>query len=483
MPYPFKTIRTKLVVMNLVVFGIIQIAVSILISGLRARELRRTFDRQLVYCAIRDCTELRPEIRFEPNRLEVLREKPDELQIFGDYFLEIRNFDGSTLFRSMNLGNQSLPWSTALSTLAREGPAFETFGGADVTRLLGGGKSLRLAVVTDNASPPHVVLAAANRAVIEERIQSLQEVIFTATPIGLIAVGLASFVMARRAFSPIGRIARQAQDLTAQHLARRIEIPEGGDEISEMVVVINEMLDRLQGAFEAQKRFIADAAHELKTPLTLLLGKAQVLAQRDRTTQEYKQFMEVVETETRRLGRIVESLLVLARVDAGLPLPRMDPISINEVVMDAVHECRAYAEPRQVRIVPHLADPENEQDSPMVCGDPELLLIMFSNIIRNAIRFSPLGEAVDIRIDQPGDSRISIVVRDRGPGIPQLHLDRLFERFYQAPEFTDGPQGSGLGLAIAQGVARLHGGSITVANMSEGGCAVLFHFSCAKGVK
>jgi len=244
-----------------------------------------------------------------------------------------------------------------------------------------------------------------------------------------------------------------------------------------MVVVINQMLDRLQGAFNAQERFIANAAHELKTPLTLLLGKAQVLAQRSRGEAEYRQYLETAQTETRRLAKLVESLLVLARVDAGLPLPGMEPISINEVVMDAVHECAAYAEPRNVRIAPHLAITQNE-DGPMMEGDAELLSIMLSNVIRNAIRFSPPNEVVDVRVEQ-SDSLVSINVSDHGPGIPQLQIDRLFERFYQADAAQGYSQGSGLGLTIAQGVARLHRGSVSIRNEpNQGGCCAQFTFPC-----
>lgn len=478
MPHPFKKIRTKLVLLNLLVFGVIQVAVSVLIMGLRVRDLSQTFDEQLVRIGIRDGRAALPQLSF--SRIVPGESTDPQSSIISEYYFEIRQNDGTLLTRSTNLGNHEISISPNTLAAAKSRPVFETITGAAAEAISRNSNSIRVLTFCDDAATRFVQIAASMN-VIDERIESLQEIIFLATPIGLLAVGLASYLMARRALAPIGRVARQAQELTAQRLDRRIEVPKGRDELTEMVVVINQMLDRLQDAFNAQERFIANAAHELKTPLTLLLGKAQVLAQRNREEAEYRQYMETVQTETRRLAKIVESLLVLARVDAGLPLPGMEPISINEVVMDAVHECNAYGEARNVRITPHLAITEN-QDGPMIEGDAELLSVMFSNVIRNAIRFSPPNEVVDVRVAQ-SDSTISIDVSDHGPGITQLQLDRLFERFYQADQGTGHSQGSGLGLTIAQGVARLHCGSISICSESaKGGCRVQFKFACTNPV-
>ena len=476
MPHPFKKIRTKLVLLNMMVFGVIQVAVSVLIIGLRAHYLLQVLDSQLLSVGIRECRTLQPNLEF--SNLDLPKPEEEQSPIFSEYYIEILNPEGQMIFRSKNLGGRNIPSNSNANEPASRKPAYQTVGGQQATSAFRHSTSVRTLSFGDDAPRPHLVRIAAPMSVIEERIESLQEIIFLATPIGLLAVGLASYLMARRALAPIGRVAREAQDLTAQRLDKRIEVPRGRDELTEMVIVINQMLDRLQDAFSAQERFIANAAHELKTPLSLLLGKAQVLRQRNRDEADYRQYLETVQTEARRLARIVESLLVLARVDAGLPLPAMEPISINEVVMDAVRECTAYAEPCNVRITPRLAVTQ-DQDDPQIEGDSELLAIMLSNVIRNAIRFSPARGAVDVSVEQ-SDTTVLIQVSDEGPGIPQTQIDRLFERFYQADAPHAQQQGSGLGLTIAQGVARLHGGAISIRSTSGiPGCCVQFRFKCA----
>jgi two-component system OmpR family sensor kinase len=288
-------------------------------------------------------------------------------------------------------------------------------------------------------------------------------------PIGLLLAAVASEQLVRRGLAPIGRVAREAQRLTAAHLDRRLPVPSGRDEVVEMIHTLNDMLDRLQAAFAAQERFIANAAHELKTPVTHLLGQAQVLARQTRQPEEYDRFVSAVQEDMRHLATIVESLLLLARADAGLPLDSRARVSINEVVTDAVERCHPYAAQREVRLEPALCAPTDEADEPETEGDAELLVSMVSNLVRNAIRFSPPRERVEVAVERV-EQHVRIAVRDRGPGIPDDQLPRLFERFYQAQN-AERPAGSGLGLSIAGSVAKLHKGQIRVVNRLGGGCA------------
>jgi two-component system OmpR family sensor kinase len=263
-------------------------------------------------------------------------------------------------------------------------------------------------------------------------------------------------------------VAREARRLSAARLDRRLPIPSGRDEVVEMIRTLNDMLDRLQSAFDAQERFIANAAHELKTPVTHLLGQAQVLARQTRRPEEYDRFVSAVQEDMRHLATIVESLLLLARADAGLPLKSRTRVSINEVVTDVVERCHPYAAQREVQLEPALCPPTDEADEPEVEGDAELLVSMVGNLVRNAIRFSPPGERVEVVVERV-DEQVRIAVRDRGPGIPDDQLPRLFERFYQARN-AERPGGSGLGLSIARSVAKLHKGGIGVARRPGGGC-------------
>jgi signal transduction histidine kinase len=284
----------------------------------------------------------------------------------------------------------------------------------------------------------------------------------------LVSAGLASWLLARRSLSPIGDIVRQARELTAARLDRRIEARPARDEVTEMVAVVNEMLDRLEAAFRSRERFIADVSHELKTPLSVLLSQVQVLLQQPRPTKDYQRFVSSVQDELRQLARLVDSLLILSRAESGAPLRPM-PVSINDVVTDAAKACEPLAEERQVRLIPHLALPEAEGPEPVVPGDPTLLRSMMENLLRNAIRHSPMQAAVDVHAEVDGH-QICVAVRDRGPGIPTEHLEHVFNRFYRIQRDGGEPQGAGLGLAIAKEVTRLHKGTIEAKNQPEGGC-------------
>ncbi len=232
---------------------------------------------------------------------------------------------------------------------------------------------------------------------------------------------------------------------------------------------MNDAFGRLEKAYREQGSFIANVSHELKTPIAVLLSQAQVLKQEDRSTTEYRRFLAVVEDEMRVLGRLVESFLVLARVGHGKELVRRERLTVNDVVLEAAEHCAPLSRHHEVPLVTllHLSD-DGEQE-PEIEGDPELLRTMFENLLRNALRFSPSGEPVDLRVTCTRD-RASILVRDRGPGIAREHIDRVFERFYTVADAEVGGRGSGLGLAIAKSIAELHNGTISVHNCADRGC-------------
>jgi heavy metal sensor kinase len=307
---------------------------------------------------------------------------------------------------------------------------------------------------------------------VNESVAQLRRLFLFLIPGGLVAVGAASWLMARRSLAPIGRMAREARKLTAASLDQRVALPAGKDEVAELASTINEMLDRLERAFRAQERFIADASHELKTPLSVLLGEAQILLQQVRTPEEYDRFVASVQDEMRQMARLVDSLLILARADAGFRLEASSPVAVNEAVTDAVQRCEAAARQREVRLVPNLAPPTQAQPELAVSGDAALLRAMLENLIRNAIRHSPPEDVVEVGVSG-GPQEVAITVRDRGPGVPADALERVFERFYRVPRGDPALQGAGLGLAIARGVVVLHGGTIRASNRPGGGSEFL----------
>jgi len=468
-----RTLRFKLAALNLLVFGVIFSALCFLILTLRERGVMAEFDERLIDRAERMVESIHikrvmPETASAPyvekGRLVPFR--------FPGYFFQVRASNGMVLERSINLGPFTMPFSEeAKASRDRGTPTVETYTGEVARSLLGSDGEIRLLTLHHEATDlaPFYLQVGLNLAPARESVAELRRLVLLLLPIGFAAVGAASWLMARRSLTPIGRIARQARALTAAHLDRRITVPAGRDEVAEMVVTINEMLDRLEGAFKAQERFIADASHELKTPITVLLGQAQVLTQHGRSVEEYTRFVNSVQEEMRQMGKLVDSLLMLARADAGFPLSAALTVSINEFVMDAVERCQGLARQDGIRLVPKLAMPGADEPEAEVAGDEALLCAMTENLIRNAVRYSPPNEAVEIMVATDGPQG-TISVLDRGPGIPPEHLPHLFDRFYRVPAARPEHKGTGLGLAIAKGVAQLHRGSISVTNRPGGGC-------------
>jgi heavy metal sensor kinase len=453
-------------------FGAVLVLLAIVFMFVAERFLRRELDQRLMAGArvIAEAVEIATEEAPASTRESRIRPHVNPFH-FLEYYFQIRLHDGRVVEQSANLRRTELPLS---DHARREGAAgtlvFETLDGDAAVELLGVGHRFRMITFRHERAgmSPFYLQVAVSLTSVEHAITVLWQTMLVLIPLGLILAAIASEQLVRRGLAPIGRVAREAQHLTAAHLDRRLPVPSGRDEVVEMVRTLNDMLDRLQAAFAAQERFIANAAHELKTPVTHLLGQAQVLARQARQPEEYDRFVSGVQEEMRRLATIVESLLLLARADAGLPLHSQARASINEVVTDAVERCHPYAAQREIRLEPSLCAPTEALDEPEVAGDAELLVSMVSNLVRNAIRFSPPGETVEVAVEG-GESQVRVTVRDRGPGIPDDQLPHLFERFYQAPD-TGRPAGSGLGLSIAQGVAKLHGGQIDVANRSDGRC-------------
>lgn len=463
-----RTLRFRLVVLNLLVFGLLQVALVGLVFYVCDRFFRWDFDQRLIAGA--------------SGMIEALDVTTEELAVlplqrrlqpilnpfrFLDYYFQVRSANGAIIERSANLREWTLPPPTDRQAAAH-GAVLETLSGDMARTLAGPGHSLRLLSVYHRPPGGPVVLlqVAVSLAPIDDALLAVRRAILWLVPVGLFIAALASWGLVRRALAPIGRIAREAQTLTAEHLDRRLAMPPGRDEVVELVATLNDMLSRLQAAFAAQERFIANAAHELRTPVTHLLGQAQVHGMQARSIEEYDAFVTNVQSEMRHLGQVVESLLLLARADAGLPLMARELVSANDVATDAVQRCHAYAGQREVRVAVTLL-PDDAPDEGLVLGDAELLVTMASNLVRNAIRFSPPGQEVVVEVHaQPG--HVQIAVRDHGPGVAPELLPRLFERF-SAAERGGVAKGTGLGLAIAQSVARLHGGTIAGRNEADGG--------------
>ncbi|MHC4348764.1 MAG: HAMP domain-containing sensor histidine kinase [Planctomycetota bacterium] len=468
-----RTLRSKLAFLYLAVFGVIQTVLCVIILAIREADLRRDLDERLADRAesVLDRLQLSGFDARTPSATDA--DSVDlRLRRWPGYFLQVRAADGTILARSPNLGRATLPAAETVRASPPSGTLIlETKAGDEVEPLVGpAGKLRMLTLYTDDFGAMTArVQVARSLATVDASIRNLRRLFMFVVPGGLIAAGLASWFLARRSLAPIGRIAREARDLTAARLDRRIETPPGRDEAAELVATINEMLDRLESSFRGQEGFIANASHELKTPISVLLGEAQVLTQQAQTAEEYDRFVASVQEEMRRLGRLIDSLLLLARAEAGLPVSAMKPVPVNELVADAVQRCQPLGQQREVQLVPRLLMPQTGELEVLVTGDAQLLQAMAENLLRNAIQHSQPGAEVEVEVSA-ADGDILIAVRDRGPGLPPDRLETVFDRFFHDAPKSGTARGAGLGLTIAKSVVEMHQGSISAANREGGGC-------------
>jgi signal transduction histidine kinase len=288
----------------------------------------------------------------------------------------------------------------------------------------------------------------------------------TITPIGLLAAALTGWFIAGIAVAPLERLGAVAKRLSPASISEKVEISSPDLEVARLENELEQARRRIEAGFTAQSRFMLNVSHELKTPIAVLLTEIQTVEPGESSHAVRVVLASAVE-EMRRLGRMIDSFLLLTSVrERGEPA-RADLYAVNELVMDSVDQCRPMAAQHEVTLRPHLL--HGDHLDAVVAGDHELLRTMLDNLVRNAVRFSPEPGRVDVEAATENSS-VLLRVCDRGPGIPEDLLPRIFDRFAQATDERRRGRGHGLGLEIAQGIAELHGGAISVRNREAGGC-------------
>ncbi len=305
----------------------------------------------------------------------------------------------------------------------------------------------------------------------ESQLPRLFWTLFLAGSLTLIVAVFGSYWLADRSLWPVKAITRTAQEISETDLNRRLNI-HTRDELGELAGTFDRMLDRLQLAFDRQRRFTADASHELRTPLTIIGLETGRALDGKRTAEEYRNALEVIQSENEFMTSLVNELLTLARMDAGQVKLNREPLDLSELALEVVERFEKLAAHKNIRLqvgdLPELP----------ILGDRQHLAQMIGNLLDNAIKYSPEkrpGQWVRLETGEgpPGQpAMVWIRIIDNGPGIASEHLPHLFERFYRVdPARSHNPDdnqpehavpGSGLGLSIVQWIAQMHGGQVTV---------------------
>jgi|GEM_PF-305769 len=328
-------------------------------------------------------------------------------------------------------------------------------------------------LVDANGQELGILQAAQSLLALDEVQDGMVDVLEQGIAVALAVAIVVGLWLAGRLLRPIARITETARQIgSSQDLSQRLgltRVKPKQDEVGKLTVTFNTMLERLEAAFKTQQQFVADASHELKTPLTAILGHANLLRRRGKTNPELlEETTAAIIQQAERLHRLTLSLLELAQADEKRVLARQE-LSLNELVHEVVKEVTPLAQTKAIQL--SFSSPK---EIPLfVAGDRDKLKQVVLNLIDNALKFTSQGGQVGVstRLELKDQKEVIVMeVADSGCGIAATHLPHIFERFYRAEISRNrGSGGSGLGLAIVQEVIRQHGGEIEVQSQAGQG--------------
>ena len=318
---------------------------------------------------------------------------------------------------------------------------------------------IAVAQSAQTANGQRIVLVARALVDVLDTTKAITRLLIIGLPVMVVVVALATWFAVGRALAPVEAIRREVDKISAAQLNRRVPQPKAHDEIGRLAATMNRMLERLEGARNSQRRFVSDASHELRSPITTIRQHAEVtLAHPDRMTAQ--ELADVVLAEQQRMQSLVEDLLLLARADEHVPLSR-EPVDLDDLAFEEGHRLRSTTSKRVDTSGVGVA---------RVQGDADALRRVVRNLGENAARHA--SSRADIALADLGHD-VVLTVDDDGPGIPESERERVLQRFVRLDEARSRDDGgSGLGLSIVDEVVRAHGGSMSITQSPLGGARI-----------
>ena len=382
-------------------------------------------------------------LREEPSRLQEELREHQELREQAD-FLQVCDQNGRWIYRSRLMTHYDVPV-----------PVRATYSAYNVMSV---DLPLRVLVRELNSSGNmYRIQVAAPMDDFYDAMDRFKWTVLLLSPLLIIVASAGGYWLSGRALAPVDKMTRAAQDINSNNLAKRLDVPQSGDELQRLSETLNRMLGRLESSFDRITQFTADASHELRTPLALMRTTIEVSLRTSQTVGEYREAQQEVLSELEKTSSLVEKLMLLARADAGVETLQRAPVNLADCLHDACKDGQILAEAKQLK----LAENIDAQDL-FVEGDSHALRRLFLILIDNAVKYTPPGRSVSVGLRQSNGSAVS-EFRDTGIGISAEDLPHIFDRFYRADKARSREFGGvGLGLSIARWVAEAHGGSIEV---------------------
>lgn len=298
---------------------------------------------------------------------------------------------------------------------------------------------------------PAVVAVSTDLSHHEHFMRSFRTALWTAMGLAALLTGFLGWIAARQGLAPLRDISRSAARITADHLDQRLSAASIPVELAEVAETLNEMLARLEESFRRLTDFSSDIAHELRTPVSNLLTQTQVTLSKPRSLDEYRDILASNAEELERLSRIIADMLFLAKSDNNLIIPHREKVDLMAEVGSLFDFYEALAEEKEVNLT--------YSGKGAVYGDRLMLRRAINNLLSNAVRHTPAGGRIEVRVDDSNGSNVIVAVQNSGETIAPEHLPRLFDRFYRVHTSRQSfGEGAGLGLAITRSIAHAHGG-------------------------
>ncbi len=327
-----------------------------------------------------------------------------------------------------------------------------------------GGELRRVAAMRVTLEPvgrTYTIITSRSLTPLLGELEADRELLAIAIPVGLLLAGLGGWYLARKSLAPVLAMAQHARRIGAENLEQRLPVLNPRDELGKLAATFNELLSRLSSAFSTQRQFMADASHQLRTPVSVIrLTTSVTLEKHPRSEEEYRSALGTIDEQSRRLSRLVEDMFRLARADAGRLQLHQQPFYLDELVTATARAAAILGASKGVRVE---TGPMTESE---IYGDEELIQQMILNLLDNAVKYVGAGGVVRVDL-QPKDGFYHLSIHDNGTAIPVQDQSHIFDRFYQVNQ-TD-VSGAGLGLPIARTIAEAHGGSLALERSDESG--------------
>ena len=452
-----NSVRARLTLWYVLVFGLLLVGFSIPTYLFLSRSLNQRLDRSLGSAAHATAAEFQSEIKeFDGDASSAAVEALIELRMPGIYTAIFG--DDRVLASTLPEDEQNAFQGILAYAVAADGEmSFRTIDGL-------GKEGARAGVLpVEDGGNRYLVAVAEPLSELLEEVEAVRRIFYIGLPVTLLIAGIGGFLLAKKSLSPVLQMSEQAQRISATNLQKRLSISNPKDELGRLASVFNELLSRLDRSFMNMREFMADASHELRTPLSIIRGEADVALSQQRDPADYRESLTTIQDEARRLSRIVDDMLALARADAGQHKLMVHEFYLNDLTEETCRAMQVLANRKGVALTVKLSDDVSFQ------GDEDLIKRLMTNLIDNGVKYTPPGGVVSVELasDPAG---VQIVVSDTGIGIPAESAPFIFDRFYRVDSSrsrADG--GSGLGLAIARWIVEAHNGSIDLAANPGGG--------------